>query len=443
MDGERVLADQTVIVRDGVIEHVGERGATQVPYGARVIDTSGQYLMPGLVDMHVHVTETNWLLLFLANGVTALREMWGTTGFQLRLGLPDQLQLREQIDEGRLLGPTLYVSGPVMEGPPATMPLMPVFDSADAARESVAWQAAQGYDFVKVYDQLSPETYRAVLDAAQEHDLPVIGHAPKKAGLEAVLASGQVSIEHLTGSIVPDAADYAIPEDELARYAEMTREADVWNCPTIGIYQKLVPDHRLSELERLPEMAHISPRTRILWKLFLRENRGGITYQGDDFPARIAEIYTRMTKELHDAGAKVILGTDAGNPYMVPGVSLLDELDYLVEAGFSPYEALQAGTRNAAEALGALDEFGTVSPGKRADLILLRENPLDDVSHVRGRTGVMVRGSWFTEDELGAALAELVASYQPAWWESIWPVGFVGLAIALVARRLRRKGDRQ
>jgi hypothetical protein len=196
----------------------------------------------------------------------------------------------------------MYIAGPVMEGPPATMPLMPVFNSPEAARKSVAWQAAQGYDFVKVYDQLSEETYRENLNAAQEHGLPVIGHTPKKVGLEAVLAGGQISIEHLTGYIDPDAADFAIPEDELAHYAEMTREAGVWNCPTIGIYQKLVPDEHLKEYDRQPGMAYVSPRTRALWMLFLRGSRGNITYKGSDYPSRIAEIYTRMTRALHDAG---------------------------------------------------------------------------------------------------------------------------------------------
>ena len=125
-----------------------------------------------------------------ARKLKTVRDTWGTTGFQLRLGFPDQLKLRKQINQGRLFGPTLYTAGPIMEGPPPAMPLMPVFDTPEAAEKSVSWQAAQGYDFIKVYDQLSVETYRAILKAAQEHSLPVIGHTPKQVGLEAVLAGG-------------------------------------------------------------------------------------------------------------------------------------------------------------------------------------------------------------------------------------------------------------
>jgi imidazolonepropionase-like amidohydrolase len=436
MDREGILENQTVIVRDGLIERIGDGGEVDVPGEALIVEGEGKYLMPGLADMHVHVKEENELLLFVANGVTTVRDMWGTTGFQLRLGFPDQLELREQIAQGQLLGPTIFAAGPIMEGPPPTMPLMPVFETPEEAEESVAWQATQGYDFVKVYDQLSVETYSAILKAAQEHGLPVIGHAPKQVGLDAVLAGGQVSIEHLTGYIDPDAADLNLPEDKLATYAEMTRESGVWNCPTFGVYQKLVPDEEIEQLERQPGMEYVSPRMRVIWKLFLRGSRGNITYEGSDYPARIAEIYTRMTKALHDARAKVILGTDTDNPYLVPGFSLHDELGYLVQAGFTPYEAIEAGTRNAAEALGRLDEFGTVAVGKRADLILVEENPLEDVANVGQRVGLMLRGHWLPEAQLREMLDELVDSYTPSFVERVWPVGLIVLGVFLTLRRL-------
>jgi imidazolonepropionase-like amidohydrolase len=436
MDRERILESQTLIVRDGVIDRVGDNGQVDVPEGALVIEGEGRYLMPGLIDMHVHIKEENELLLFVANGVTTVRDMWGTTGFQLRLGFPDQLDLRERINQGQLFGPTIYAAGPIMEGPPPTMPLMPVFETPKEAEKSVVWQAAEGYDFIKVYDQLSVETYRAILEIAQEHGLPVIGHAPKQVGLDDVLTGGQVSIEHLTGYLDPDAADFVIPEDKLTYYADLTRESGVWNCPTIGIHQKLVPDEQIEQLERQPGMDYISPRMRVIWTLFFRGSRQNITYEGSDYPARIAEIYTRMTRALHEAGARVILGTDAGNPYVVPGFSLHDELRYLVQAGFTPYEAIEAGTRNAAEALGKLDEFGTVAEGKRADMILVEENPLEDAANVGKRAGVMLRGTWLPEAQLEAMLDELVDSYAASFIERVWPVSLIAMGLFLILRRL-------
>jgi adenine deaminase len=160
-----------------------------------------------------------------------------------------------------------------------------------------------------------------------------------------------------------------------------------------------------------------------------------ISYNGD-YPARIAEIYTRMTRVLHENGARIILGTDADNPYLVSGSSLLDELDYLVEVGFTPYEAIEAGTRNAAEALGRPDEFGTISEGKRADLILVADNPLQDVTHVRQRMGVMLRGQWLPETQLRDLLDELVASYIPTLTERLWPVGLIVFFAGLLLRPL-------
>jgi hypothetical protein len=242
----------------------------------------------------------------------------------------------------------------------------------------------------------------------------VVGHTPKKVGLERVLSSGQVTLEHISGFIDADSGEYSIPESELPKYAQMAAGAGVYVCPTIAVYQMYVPDEDLHLLEDRPEMALVSPRTKFMWKYLTRPgSMGNVTYQGD-YPARIREMFLSTTRILHEHRVKFILGTDTDNPYMVPGISLLDELDYLVEAGFSPYEALETGTRNAAEAMGALDEFGTIEPGKRADLILLDGNPLENVSAVREKSGVMLRGRWLPESEIQAYLAEMMDSFKPS-----------------------------
>ncbi len=429
MDRERVLVDQAVIVREGFIERIGPVAEVEVPVDALVVDGQGGYLMPGLADMHTHIHNENDLLLFVAYGVTTVRDMFGTTGMQLRLGFPDQLEMRAQIQAGELLGPTLYAAGPVMEGEPKTAPMMPVFSSPEEAVASVRQQKAVGYDFIKVYDNLKPEVYEAILRTAGEEELPVVGHAPRQAGLEQTLTSGQRTLEHMSGYIDSDAAAYLVPETRLAEYAAMAREAGVWVCPTIGVYQKHVPDAELATLEERPEMVYVSPAMKFLWRRMFRPGAmRNISYQGD-YPARINELFLEMTRVLHENDVSIILGTDVGNPYLVPGVSLLDELEYLVMAGLSPYEALAAGTRNSAEVLDKLAEFGTVSEGKKADLLLLKDNPLEDVSNTRTRQGVMVRGHWFPETELQILLAELVHSYPPTFLDRIWPLGFVVLGL--------------
>lgn len=372
MDSERILEGKTVIVRDGVIGLIGNNDQVQVPNDALIVDGQGKYLMPGLVDMHVHIQDENKLLLLVANCVTGVRNTWSNTSKMLRFGFPDQLALRNQIEQGALFGPTIYIAGPV----------------------SVRWQASQGYqDFIKVYDHLSPETYQAIIETAREKDIPVIGRVPFAIGVDGVLTSGQATIEHMTGYIDPDAAEFLIPEAQLDAYAVKTREAGVWNCVTMSEYPKRneIPEG-FERLQNQPGMAYVSPGTRLFSPFLYLMASKAHTYEGADYPEGIAELNRRVVAALHEAGAGVLLGRDAAQAYHIPGFSAHEELAYLVEAGLSPGEAIKAGTRNAAVAMGKSDEFGTVEVGKRADLILLEAIPLLDVRNVQKRAGAMVRG---------------------------------------------------
>jgi imidazolonepropionase-like amidohydrolase len=439
MDSERVLEDQTVIVRDGVIERIGNSDQIEVPADALIVDGRGKYLMPGLVDMHVHIQYEDDLLLWVANGVTSVRNMWGNTGRMLRFGFPDQLALRRQIEKGALFGPTIYTAGPVMEGSPAFHPMAEVFDSPDAARESVVWQKAQGYDFIKVYDHLSPEVYQAVIEAGREYDMPIVGHIPFAVGLDDGLARGQLTIEHLTGYIDPDAVKFIIPEDLLNEYAMRTHQAGVWNCVTLSEYPKSkeTPEG-FERLQNQPGMIYVSPGTRMLSPFMYLMASNNHTYKGADYPERIAELNRQMVAALHEAGAGILLGTDAAQSYHIPGFSIHEELDLLVKAVLSPYEAIEAGTRNAAEAIGKSAEFGSIEAGKRADLILLNNNPLDDVGNIQKRAGVMVRGRWLTEEQLQSMLDGLVESYKPNLVERLWPISLIAISIYMIVRKVRR-----
>jgi imidazolonepropionase-like amidohydrolase len=320
---------------------------------------------------------------------------------------------------------------------------MQVYEIPERAFEAVNKQIEQGYDFIKVYDHIDLPIYEAIIETAQTQGMMVVGHTPKKVGLERVLSSGQVTIEHISGFIDADAGEYAIPEGELPKYARMAATAGIYVCPTIAVYQMYVPNEELHRLEERPEMAYISPGAKFMWKYITRPgSMGNVTYQGD-YPARIKTLLMNTTRILHENGVKFILGTDTDNPYLVPGTSLLDELDYLVSAGFSPYEAIQTGTRNSAEAMGKSDEFGTIEIGKRADLILLENNPLEDVGNIRQRVGVMVRGRWLTGVQLQSMLAGLVESYQPNLVERIWPLIFFVAAGTMILRKVRTSTEQK
>ena len=439
MDRERVLGHQTVIVRDGVIEVIGDSEKVHIPADALVNDGHGKFLMPGLVDMHVHIMYENDMLLMITNGVTSVRNMWGNTGKALQFGLPDQLALRKQIEQGALLGPTIYTAGPVMEGTPVFHPLAEAIDSPDIARESVVWQKAQGYDFIKVYDHLSPEVYQAIIDTARLEDIPVIGHVPFSIGLEGALESGQATIEHMSGYIDPDAVEFIIPQDQLVEYAVKTNEAGVWNCVTLSEYPKSKETPAgFERLQNQPGMINVSPGTRMFSPFLYLMASKTHTYGRADYPERIADLNRQMVAALHQAGAGILLGTDAAQAYHLPGYSIHEELAFLTDAGLSPYEAIEAGTRNAAEAMGKSGEFGTIETGKRADLILLEDNPLNDVGNIQKRAGVMVRGRWLTEAQMQSMLNGLGDSYKPDLVERLSPLILIAAAVFLAMQKTRK-----
>ncbi len=429
MDREIVLENQTVIIRNGRIERIAPSGEVTVPEGAFIIDGTGKYLVPGLVDMHVHIEFENDMLLFVAIGVTGVRKRWGNTGRKIAFGLPDQLALRNNINAGELFGPTIYTAGPVMEGVPAFHPLAEVFVTPEEAANSVIWQKEQGYDFVKVYDNLSVEVYTAIMEAAQAQDIPVVGHVPFAVGLDGVLESGQQTIEHLAGYIEADAAQFILPEDQLDAYAAKTVDAGVWNCVTLVEYpmSKQTPEG----YERLKDqhgMAYVSPGWKFFSPFIYYMTARSHTYPGEDYAVRMAALNDRMVQALQDAGAGILLGTDAAQAYNIPGFSIHQELQALVSAGLSPFEALEAGTRNAAAAMDKLEEFGTVQEGRRADLLLLDANPLEDVGNVEKIAGVILRGRWLSASDLNGLLEGLVESYRPGFLDRLWPFSLLAAA---------------
>lgn len=203
MDHERVLTDQTIIVRDGRIQRIEPSARIKVPEGAIKIDGRGKYLMPGLADMHVHIWHEGDLLLYVTNGVTTVRNLFGD---------PKHLQWREQVKRGERLGPTIYSSGPITDGKPAFGPGSTVVSTPEEAARAVIEQKEAGYDGVKVFANLSPEAYNAILAAAKKHKVPVWGHVPSRVGLRGVLTKGQRSFEHMMDFVFA-----LLPEDSPIR----------------------------------------------------------------------------------------------------------------------------------------------------------------------------------------------------------------------------------
>jgi imidazolonepropionase-like amidohydrolase len=405
MDREGELAGATVLVEGGRIRAVGPAAEVRVPEGAQVVDGAGRFLMPGLVDMHVHAWFESDLTLFVANGVTTVRNMFGA---------PLQVAWRDEVAAGARFGPSIVTAGPIVDGDPPVWPGSRVVMTPDDARAAVAEHVAGRYDFVKVYAGVPAEAYAALMEAAGEAGLPVHGHVPRAVGLRAALAAGQRTIEHLDGfetclaEGVPAAQEpggsgfggvlRAWGAADLARLpalAEAARAAGAYQCPTLVVLRKVLgPDDLERELAR-PELRCVPPFLAQMWRQ--RAAQGPLAAElaraGD--AARVA-----TTRALAQAGAPLLLGTDMGNPWVVAGWSVHEELANLVEAGLSPAAALRAATRTPAECLGATGEFGAVATGLRADLLLLEADPRLDVGAASRRVGVVLRGEWFPEAEL-------------------------------------------
>lgn len=411
MDSEEVLENQHVTVENGRITAVGPSAGTTIPPGAVEIKGLNRFLMPGLAEMHGHIPgekqaqyAEDVLFLYIANGVTTVRNMLGTQY---------QLQLRDRVRKGELPGPTIFAASPWLsrEEIPTT----------EAAGKTVRAHKATGFDLLKI-GSLDPVTYKQMARTAHEINMPFGGHIPEDVGLEGALEARQTSIDHFDRYVeflVPDDAKAGrnngffgsgiidlIDRDRIPEAIEMTVEAGTWNVPTLSLVEHLADDETAEKMITRPEMKYMPRSVLNGWVKFKNEYIQREDFQ-PDATAKLVEFRRELTKKLHDAGANIVLGSDAPQFFNVPGFSIHHELEMMVNTGLSPYEVLVTGTRNAAEYFETPNEFGTVQPGRRADLILLNSNPLDDISNVQDRAGVMVRGVWYPGEKINQKLREI------------------------------------
>ena len=423
MDKEQVLSDKTVIVTDGRISKIGAAKKTKVPKGATEIDGAGKYLIPALSDMHVHMIGLDYNLLFppeaqltaedldynkilfpyVANGVAIVAIM---------TALKDQITLRDQIAQGEVLGPRLILNR-MMEAPAASFPepIADWVDDAASARQAVLDAKETGYDGIKPYGHLNQESYDSILATAKEVGLPTNGHIPVELTLEHVLEAGQnhiVHVEEVTrvaqGDFSPKRIDY---------FAGTISDTDTWVSPTLVTTRKILTlfdDHEKAMSK--PEMRYAQhPMQQAFMSFFLgnylqipEEHRQGIRNGFEQFGRP-------FTKVLQDKGVKMMTGTDTGLPGLVAGFALHEELEELVSAGLTPYQALRASTTNPFEFLGELDDAGTVEVGKRANLVLLEANPLENISNTQQIAGVMIQSRWLSKADIQAGMDEVVVYF--------------------------------
>jgi Amidohydrolase family len=391
MNGDGVLPHRTVLVADGRIVRI-EADSIALPAGARVIDARDKFLLPGLADMHVHLTTRDELPMFVGNGVLVVRDLNGS---------PETLAWRDSIAAGTLEGPRLFVSGPMLAGGGIPWRNKVTPTTAAEAEAVVRAQASAGYDQIKIYDGISRDVFDAAVRTARTLGMLSSGHIPASVGFAGVLASGMDGLEHLDKT-VQAAFGHDLDTLRIPAIADSIRHAGMWVTPTLEsmIQLALTGTGGYDSLMARPEARASPSDLRDFWTSVTgRLNRDRPRPSGSRYNPW-TDFQLRLAGALAQAGVPLLAGTDLPNAVLVPGYSLHDELDAMLEAGLTRYQVLVAATSNPARFERQADDWGSVAVGRRADLLLVDANPLADLATLRRPAGAVVQGRWLDRADL-------------------------------------------
>lgn len=420
MDTDRVLTDRTVLVSDGRISAVGDAGSVAIPPNALRIDGRGQYLVPGMADLHVHLRGADEYESYVANGVTTVMHLGSSPRHAREL-----LSHRDEIRAGTRHGPNIYTTERIIDGDPPASNSAHRISTPDAARAQVATIGKDGFDFIKTYNNVSEEVFAATVAEARKQGLPVFGHIPRNfapatafaGGLDAVVHTEEFFFTWFRGprSIVNMDRSYRADLSTLPELVALLQEHDVAVMPNLSFtYTNFVMWDGLENLWNDPEVRYLHPDTLFGWQVSNINRREEI----ENFVVRGQwkyDLMQELTREFQKAGILQVLATDASAPGLFPGKSAHRELTELVKAGLTNFEVLAIATRNAGEFvqryIDSEARFGQLLPGYRADFVLLADNPLEDVRNMRSIRGVAVNGRWQDQAALQRGRDELAARF--------------------------------
>lgn len=433
MDKERVLPSQTVIVRNGTIVEIGDAKRIKVPANAQKIDGTGKFLIPGLSDMHVHLFTDDEFPETLAEDEFKVMIAHGVTTIRLMTGTPEQLVLRQRSNKQEILAPTIYSASPQLTGRKSSNAY--VVTNELEAQAAVRKSKQEGYDFIKVTTFLKPEVYEAIVAEAKQQNIRVVGHADSRSvGLTRALKAGQ-QIEHLDSyleALLPESApvkgsvsdiylynpknweslDY-LDESKIPELARLTVAANPFLTPTLHLFKFTFGKGRSEEsFKAQPDLRFYPQKVIDLWMGVSKK------YLTTAAPVEKREKYiairNKLVKAIHDAGGRVMAGSDTPEWLHLYGYTLHLEMIDLRDAGLSNYAALETATRNPALFFGTIAKTGTIEKGKRADLVLLEANPLEDIANTQKRVGVMLKGKYYPQVEMNQWLDEIAPRFQHA-----------------------------
>lgn len=390
-----VTTGQAVLVSDRTIQWVGDNAGAPSPSDSQVVPGHGRYLIPGLVDMHVHTNNAGDLLLDLSAGVTTVRDM---------AGFPWMLKMRDAINNGAMLAPTFYVAGPLFNQFALQGYAVTPIDSVDA-RRMVRQQAACGYDFIKVWNILPRPMFDAIAEEALLMGMDLVGHVPHDISVRHAAQAGMRTMEHLKGFL--NDATLELGDTD---YGAAVDGPPVWITPTLYTNRAHARPHGDEARALLAEARYryVPLRKRLSWSRSADQPEGS----SDALMRKAQPILAEIMRKLEAEHAHFLAGTDSASfPFEVRGFALLEELALLHQAGLRPQEALRAATSEPARAMRDPHSFGLIENGMRADLVLLEADPLENIAAVTQNDGVMAHGLWLTRADLDAALASLGRIY--------------------------------
>ena len=383
-----------------------------------VIDGKGKYVIPGLAEMHAHIPPPpisqeqleETLFLYLSNGITTIRGM---------LGHPSHLELKKLVANGDVLGPRIFTSSPSLNGNTVRTP-------AEAIAKVTLYQK-DGYDFLKIHPGILKPVFDQIVTTAKEVNIPFAGHVPVDVGIKNALISGYSSIDHVDGfleGLVPESArvnprengffgyDFTMLADTnlIPSLVSLAKEKKVWIVPTQSLFERWFAPVSADQLLNEPEMIYMPVTTLTNWKMRKEQTMGEGTNFSKAQWERFNAIRLQLIKALQDNGHGILLGSDAPQLFNVPGFSIHHEIDGMIHAGLTPLQILQSGTLNPAIYFDQQEVFGQIKEGMVADLLLLRENPLDDIKALKKLDGVMVGGKWIDRKTIDKKL-KVIASH--------------------------------
>jgi hypothetical protein len=389
----KIVPNATVTISGSTITSVTPNGAPAAQ--ARVVDGQGEYLIPGLWDMHAHMEAAGepWLPLYVANGVTGIRDM----GSQVDA----ILKMRDATASGRVIGPRIFAAGPILDDAPEDWPFRMRVKTADDGRAAVKLLKERGVDLIKVHNFTPRDVYFAIADEARRQNLPLAGHVPLKITADEAIEAGQKDIEHLSESqlwIRCSGGDTYQPERCRPMWEKLARRG-IWQTPTLVAMAEISTINTSASSVDAEQLAYATTRIRKVWSVVQALFMSPEMIQR--FKRR-AEMAVAVTNDMAKAGVGLLAGCDT----MPAGFCVHDEIAAMTRGGMTPLASLQTATINPARYFNLTETAGSVATGRRADLVLLDANPLEDIANVRRIRGVVLAGRFFDRKQLDALLAQ-------------------------------------